>query len=342
MKTRIFVLCLLFSFLFSFSVGSIGVSAASSSDGDSAEADDSGYVEWEINGDGSILTGDGKEYYAYTLPDEFYLYPSCIYEYANPVSAGHVSGDLIGQTYVYAPFKDSEFVWMEGSEYLYFYATRRAEYDLDRFFADQTDGTLYLLDSEANFAPFTRAALQSLENDRFTASEYTEFYLNDLKNCPYYTVLEFEETDTLAAKRAYLFEVDEAFYYVPYSTIPYEYFDEYGDLVFTHGVVSAIALSSASESMLFDALDDFTYRMTSYEYEDNLDWGYPYEDSSMPIGLFWFCYVFLGFLVPIPFIVLGFILPHIAKLGRPKYWYVTAYLGIAWFVLAFVLMFLLI
>ena len=50
--------------------------------------------------------------------------------------------------------------------------------------------------------------------------------------------------------------------------------------------------------------------------EDVLD---PYMPVS-PFG-FWFCFILIGFILPIPFLILGLVFPRSEKMGYPKYWY---------------------
>ena len=40
--------------------------------------------------------------------------------------------------------------------------------------------------------------------------------------------------------------------------------------------------------------------------------------------------IVLGFVFPLPFLVIGLIFPHIKKFGKPKYWYIMSATSAAW------------
>ena len=62
------------------------------------------------------------------------------------------------------------------------------------------------------------------------------------------------------------------------------------------------------------------------------------SDEDLPVGLVYFTIAFLGIIAPIAPLVLGLCLPHSAKQGYKKRWYLLAYLGGAWMVMGVVLL----
>ena len=83
------------------------------------------------------------------------------------------------------------------------------------------------------------------------------------------------------------------------------------------------------------------YKDGNIEYESEPDWE-TYEPTEFPLAIFWLFYALVGFIIPLPLLALGIILPNIKKLGRPKYWYILAALALLWIVLALFLMIILI
>ena len=53
--------------------------------------------------------------------------------------------------------------------------------------------------------------------------------------------------------------------------------------------------------------------------------------------LFWIGFAVLGFLAPIPFLLVGLLLPRSKKLGYPRYWRKLVYIAGAWMALALLL-----
>lgn len=345
MKTRIFVLCLLCALLLSLSACTVGVSGGLPSEGaplataasaESADPDASP-LEWYISSDGSQIYNEAHTYYyrfTPTLP--FALDPASVYEYYYGIYIDGFTLPFENETYICTPYPGADLIWIEGNNgETRLYLSQNAVTYYETFFADQSADGFMLLNAYGAYAEVSGAIAEDANQAYRTADTLYEIDVTKLSSKESFELVQFDRSDSFYITRGAFYEIDGSYYYVDYRQLDNSYFDADGNFSYRQGKVRLVKIEGAALDALTPALDDFDYRSTDFEYEIG-------ESEPMPIGLFWFCYVFLGFLVPIPFIVLGFILPHIAKLGRPKYWYVTAYLGIAWFVLAFVLMFLLI
>lgn len=57
---------------------------------------------------------------------------------------------------------------------------------------------------------------------------------------------------------------------------------------------------------------------------------------------FWVAFALVGFVAPIPFLIVGFALPRSKKRGSPEYWYIVAILAGIWLLLAAVLLVILV
>ena len=65
------------------------------------------------------------------------------------------------------------------------------------------------------------------------------------------------------------------------------------------------------------------------------------EVSASPFG-FWFCFILIGFIFPIPFLVLGLVFPRSQAMGYPKYWYVLSIIAGIWMLVSVALLVLLV
>lgn len=86
---------------------------------------------------------------------------------------------------------------------------------------------------------------------------------------------------------------------------------------------------SASGIDQYESVYEEDFYGPEYEYEKD-------SDDAM-LFLFWLNYIFCGFLMPVPFLVLGLIFPHRHGIGKAKYWYATAISAGTWMLLAFLL-----
>lgn len=179
--------------------------------------------------------------------------------------------------------------------------------------------------------PFDVSLLESLDE---LASMGTESFLIDVRDLAYVNCYEilirqvYEETVYGA-----IYVMDGSYYYLNYVNLGNQHFDAYGEFSYRSGEVmltKADTYRAAIESNLLPLTEDYTY-----EYESEAIFS---DDISTP--LFWIGFVLLGFIAPIPFLILGFVLSRAKKLGCPRYWRIISYIAIIWLALAALLLLL--
>lgn len=296
---------------------------------DSLPAAEGETVKWTLSEDGTVLCGGLKEYRLYHAPAAFFIDPETVYEYTYGLYLDGFTFVYDDETYICSPYRGAELVWLDGMTGTRLYATKSGAESLNRFFAGTdcrytlvTDGILYETLDEGTFE-----ALEALRLGGGTAVEYD---VTDLASLPSIDLYAFDGTNTVAREVGILFEVgDGAYGYLNYGALTNDHFDANGHFSYRSGTVALTLLGAELNAEIVEEVDEMDYRETVFDYENG---------SAMPIGLFWFCFVFVGLLLPIPFLVLGLILPHLRGLGKPKYWYGMAALGGLWLLVAVVLM----
>ncbi len=134
---------------------------------------------------------------------------------------------------------------------------------------------------------------------------------------------------------------DGEYWYVNYTDLPNNYFDADGNFSYRGGSVRMTRLSDTSdlEGIISNAKyidNDYIYEWDSFEYEIDE------KETDTWLTLFWAFYTVCVIIPPIPMILLGFILPFIKKLGKPKYWYSLLAFALLWLIFAIALAILLI
>ena len=109
---------------------------------DTKEVDE--VVDWELSDDETTLSNGSKTYYGYAGDGDFYLDASFVYAYSDVVE---LEDD--GSSQIYAPYEDAEFVWLEGYDYIYIYATEKGARALDAFL--QGDSVTYRLENGESY-----------------------------------------------------------------------------------------------------------------------------------------------------------------------------------------------
>lgn len=311
---------------------SVGISAESES-----------YVDWVISSDGMTMSDGNKIYTYYPLPSsiESRSWQTEIYEYYDYVA--YAGDDMCT---IYAPAPDSEFIWIEGYSGDYepferFYATESGKAALD-IFADGTADSYEFWAYDYSGSDFS-TSITRLDDDflsllKESDGETVTVNVSDLEEAVRYDLFFYHETHTLSRDAALLFRLDnDRYYFVFLDALDNSYFDSYGNFSYRSGSVTLTALSN-------DAAASFSAAHETRSYA--IDVNYTYESGGLglgiPLALFWILYIFLGFLLPVPLVVLGFVLSGIKALGKPKYWRIPAICAIVWMALALVLMIILI
>lgn len=296
--------------------------------------DDEELVEWFLSEDGSILSGNGKEY-QYLSDTNFvgYLDVRNVYCFENDTWLGNV----------YSTSKDAEIVWIENYDSYYIYATTKGTQSLTRYvnghdiifrFEDksgrQTDivekNLIYALDNDAD-ASFT--------------STY-EVDVSELRDAARYEVIAFDSTHTLARVYGAVYFIVGNCYYVNYSRLDVNYFDADGNFSYNPGpkgrTVVLTQIFSSNKSAVSTALSSLADVEINYTYEQEY---LPFLPEELGVGAFWVSFSIIGFVAPIPFIVIGAVFANSKKRGRKKSWYILTAIGAAYLICAIALAILL-
>jgi hypothetical protein len=126
---------------------------------------------------------------------------------------------------------------------------------------------------------------------------------------------------------------DGSYYYVNYWTLDNSHFDANGNLSYREGVVTLTLLDASLTSQFVETLGE---KMDHY-----VDMELEAEPTDFPIVIFWIFFIFVGFFLPIPFVVLGVVFANRKKWGYPNYWYTVVATGGLWMLTAGVLFVLL-
>ena len=107
--------------------------------------------------------------------------------------------------------------------------------------------------------------------------------------------------------------------------------------------LASLVLVSCIFTLTCSAGEDFENEYdTEYAYDHDEEHIDVYDDTTIsPFG-FWFCYILMGFIFPIPFLVLGLVFPRSRAMGYPKYWYLLSLIAGGWILIAIALLVLLI
>ena len=81
---------------------------------------------------------------------------------------------------------------------------------------------------------------------------------------------------------------------------------------------------------------DMSYIYSEYVYENNGSATVETDDMGYWVFL-WIVYFVCFLLPPVPLIIVGFILPFIKKLGKPKYWFIFMAFALLWLIAALIL-----
>ena len=147
----------------------------------------------------------------------------------------------------------------------------------------------------------------------------------------------------VAVNYGFMFDLMGELYYLPVEGLPAAALDVRGELNPTKAVT--VTLYRLPDLLTEDVTDGISGASYGYHFSVENEGGYmgglfdpDLSDEDLPVGLVYFTIAFLGIIAPIAPLVLGLCLPHSAKQGYKKRWYLLAYLGGAWMVMGVVLL----
>ena len=158
--------------------------------------------------------------------------------------------------------------------------------------------------------------------------------LHGLRYAPRYELWLYDDDDMIAVNRGYLFDLAGDMYFIPAEALPAAALDENGQILPKESVT--VTLYRVPDEWQQDSYNAVYRASTHYL------WGVESEAGSgnntltgdpAPVEFVYFTIAILGIAVPIAPLVLGLCLPHSAKQGHKKRWYLLTIFGGAWMLL---------
>lgn len=309
------------------------------------ESTEPAYVTWEVSEDGETLTAsDGRVFHRYYGERSLIIDTKTKYHYANTVT---LPSDGFENAEICAPSRDSEHLWVY-NDYGYgrIFATDAGAAALDAFIGGEIS-CFTITEDFYHTAVVEESLISDLESARLGGGETEVFPVAKLKDLPCYTIVATEATASLTYDFGAVYRYEEAYYYVNYYELDNSFFDSDGYFSYRKGSVTALRLDSALEGRIDESLLEAELYSRTDEWENDGIWDGSWDDEYYgdiedATIVFYVLFVFIGYLLPTPFLVLGLTLPHSASRGRPRYWYSTAIIAGVWVVLATLLLIVLI
>ena len=158
--------------------------------------------------------------------------------------------------------------------------------------------------------------------------------LHGLRYAPRYELWLYDRDEMIAVNRGYLFDLAGDMYFIPAGDIPATALDENGQILPQEGVT--VTLYRVPDDWQQDSYNAVYRASTHYLWGVESEAGYGgglTGSESAPVAFVYFTIAILGIAVPIAPLVLGLCLPHSAKQGYKKRWYLLAIFGGAWMLL---------
>lgn len=287
------------------------------------------YVEWELTPDGQTLTGDGVTYEFYGSFDDLdFGTVRTTYAYENDVT-------LNGQVYsVFSYEKNGDIVRIsnyDGDKIVY--ATKEGKKILDGFFGG-TDVYYKLWQNGSAFkaSDIDYEVLVKPLTDYALGENLTNISVQTLKNSYHCQKITMHDELYFFSYTIGAFYTDIStgeIYFIDYMSLGNQYFDADGNFSYRRGYVDMVKLDDETKKAVLEALQNSEPIDKGWEWENSGIY-YSEEEAISLTPIFYVGLIILGFVFPIPFLVIGLIFPHIKKFGKPKYWYIMSATSAAW------------
>lgn len=305
---------------------------------DSAE-EEKPLVEWTVSEDGRTIS-NGTKTYKRINAGSFETSPTHGYRYYNTISLP--DDEDYTNVQVKAPYPDAEYIWIvdRNRQYGYVYATEEGADQIKRFVNGEY-GMYRLRATNADSVAIDEALGFRVQEAAYSAKTM-KMDVDDLEMCTRYELVTYNEFESFRIRLGCLYLIEETWYYLDYSQLDNTHFDADGYFSYRYGFVMVAQLSKDMGEEIERLSQNMEYLYAEYidEYDPWAD--DEEEEPEIPMSFFWVVYVFSGFFVPAPFLVIGLVLPRMKKLGNPKYWYATAISAALWMILALIIMLMLI
>ncbi|MBE6577980.1 MAG: hypothetical protein E7653_07605 [Ruminococcaceae bacterium] len=291
------------------------------------ETDD--FTKFELSADGKTLLRDGERFEIYQSSRLFYSDPRTVYEYENTVD---MTLGEDGETYacrVYASSKNANVLWVQGVRQSYLYVSSAGKTELDAFL----DGTSvrYTLENKGMNADISNEEIKGLDDASRQPINAIVVDVTTLADQQRYDVVTRDATYSFAYVHGAIYYIDNQYYYVNYEMLGNNYFDADGNFSYRSGSVPLTPVDAMTASVIDQTVQNLAEYDVEYTYESE-SW-----DAEASKSVFWVLFVVVGFLAPIPLLVLGLVLPVKRKAKDGKRWYSLAVLGGLWLLLAIIL-----
>lgn len=166
------------------------------------------------------------------------------------------------------------------------------------------------------------------------AAETLTDTLHGLRYAPRYELWLYDQDEMIAVNRGFLFDLAGETYFIPVEDLPAAALDENGQILPKEGVT--VTLYRVPDEWQEDTHTAFSRASAHYV------WGIESESGigndlmggdPPPVAFVYFAVAILGIALPVAPLVLGLCLPHSAKQGYKKRWYLLTILGGAWMLL---------
>ena len=305
------------------------------------------YTEWVYDEASKTLTAtfpDGDTEVYYRVEDSIHLRydPDYSYKYYHSVR-------IDGSSYeIFARGEGGNMLALLGfNEDWLFFVTEKEMDTVQELFEADPDCRVSVSYSEAdnqlhhnmykNFLKDLRELTADPEAETLTDTLY------GLRYAPRYELWMYDGGFMVAVNEGFLFDLAGEMYYASVRDLPAAAFDGEGKLIPSRDVTVTLYRlpSDLEEDAYYAVYTASTHYTWSVEHEGGymgglIDPNIPDED--LPVGLVYFTIAFLGIIIPIAPLVLGLCLPHSAKQGYQKRWYLLTYLSGAWMVMGVVLL----
>lgn len=299
------------------------------------------YVEWSISEDGMILTGD-KSYYSYNIPagsPTIYGEALNLYVYYNEVEGDWIE-EITGSEYatgiVYAPYRDSEIVFLDIWGEWYLYATPAGKAEMDAFASGRSTNYFLRVKSHES-APLDPSLVTSLEVARAGDGNKRTEEVANLKDAHRFDVIVYDSTYTYAYTLGAVYRLEDGRdYYLHFLSLGNQHFDADGNFSYRSGRVELTLLDEKISTELDETGENITPWSTKYAYEA--------DDAGMilPEAAFWALYILVVMCPALALVMVGVVMARSKKRGYPKYWYILSLIAAVWLLAAILLMILLI
>lgn len=289
--------------------------------------DSRGYILWSYHEETDTIRGLGKEYVRYYPSGKMVFDGTEMHIFSNTIRFGDK---------LYSYDDDPEIIALRDDEDIY--VTEVGKVSLDALQAGNAV-TFALKRYDSRYAPYAQLD-HALYAELMAKTETKSFEVATLRETHVCYIYGYDGTGAFAMPYGALYQVDGTYYYVHYLTLDNRYFDAYGGFSYRSGSVDAIILGEELAERFHRLVLLMDYRDVNTEYEDSdLDLDGDLDENTS-VGFFVFSVIVIGFLLPLPLLIVGICMARSVTRGYPKYWYALSVVAVLWMVISVLMMIL--